>query len=412
MNFPFYIAKRYLLAKKSHNAINIISIISVMGVTVGTMALVVILSVFNGFDELVSSLINSFNPDLKVIPATGKTFIPSSDTLAMIKDIPRVYDVSSALEDRALVRYDEQQTTAVVKGVSANYYSISGIDSMIVEGYFDPSAAYEPTALIGRGIRIYLNVNVVSPRQLVFYVPRRTGTVSFDAARALNRRYIPVSGVFSIEQDYDLTYIIVPLHFASDLFEYHNGEISMLEIKLAGGAGAARIQQKVEELMGDRFVVQNRYQQNEVFYKTMKAEKWAIFLILVFILVVASFNIIGTLTMLMIEKKKDMVTLNNLGADTKLIKRVFLTEGWLVSTSGALTGTLLGLLVCWIQQRFELIRLQGSGSFIIDAYPVSVVASDVIIIFFAVLVIGLIATWYPVRYFTKKHISAIREESE
>jgi len=381
-----------------------------MCVTVGTMALVIILSVFNGFDNLVSSLINSFNPDLKVILASGKTFIPSYDTLNMVRNIPGVYDLSTALEDRALVHYDEQQTIAVVKGVSNNYGNVTGIDSMVVEGYFDPSAEEEPLALIGRGIRIYLNVMILSPRQMVFYVPRRTGSVTFDAARALNRKYITVSGVFSIEQDYDLKYIIVPLSYAGELFDYKNGEVNMLEVKLEKNANSSRIKEKIQELLGERFIVQDRYQQNEIFFKTMKAEKWAIFLILIFILIVASFNIIGTLTMLMIEKKKDMLTLSNMGADTRLIRRIFLFEGWMVSASGAVAGTIVGLLVCWLQEKFELISLQNSGTFIIDAYPVSIVATDVAATFFAVLLIGFIAAWYPVRFFTRKHIADIREE--
>lgn len=410
MNFPFYIARRYLIAKKSHHAINIISLISLLGVTIGTMALVIILSVFNGFDGLVRSLINSFNPDLKVIVAEGKTFLPDASYLQRLKQIPGVYDISLALEDKALVRYDEQQTIAVVKGVSDNYVNITGLDSMVVEGYYTLHGEKEPLAMIGRGIRIYLNVMLLSPRQVSLYVPRRSSDASFDAARALNRKYISVSGVFSIEQEYDTKYIIVPLDFARELFEYTAGEVGMLEIKLADGANAGKVQKSVQEIMGTGYYVLNRYQQNEVFYKTMKAEKWAIFLILIFILIVASFNVIGTLTMLMLEKKKDMITLSNLGADTGLLKRIFLLEGWMVSAAGAVLGTLLGLLVCWLQIRFGLIRLQGSGSFIIDAYPVVVKSADVIIILLAVVLIGFLAAWYPVRYFTRKHVSAMREE--
>jgi lipoprotein-releasing system permease protein len=410
LNFPFYIARRYLVAKKSHNAINIISFISVMGVTVGTMALIVILSVFNGFDYLVRSLVNSFNPDFKITLTEGKAFIPEEDMLRKIKAIPGVYDISLALEDKALVRYDEQQTIAVVKGVSNNYSNVTGLDSMIVEGKYNLKVNGEPYALIGRGIRIYLNVMLLSPRQMSLYVPRRMSELSLDANRALSRKYISVSGVFSIEQEYDIKYIIVPIDFARELFEYPNGEVNMLEIKLAPGANTAKLQESIGEILGDRYQVQNRYQQNEVFYKTMQAEKWAIFLILVFILIVASFNVIGTLTMLMLEKKKDMITLGNLGADNGLLKRIFLIEGWMISVSGAVLGTLLGLLVCWLQMRFELIKLQGSGSFVIDAYPILVKPADVIITVVAVVIIGLLATWYPIRYFTKKHVAAMREE--
>jgi lipoprotein-releasing system permease protein len=398
------------VARKSHNAINIISFISVMGVTVGTLALIVILSVFNGFDELVRSLINSFNPDLKITLMEGKAFVPDTGLLNRIREVPGVFDFSLALEDKALVRYEEQQTIAVVKGVSSNYDQITGLDSMIVEGVYNLGEGFEPQALIGRGIRIYLNVMLLSPRQMVIFVPRRQSEVSLDANRALNRKYISVSGVFSIEQEYDIKYIVVPLDFARELFDYSGGEVNMVEVKLESGANAEKVQDTIREILGKEFFVQNRYQQNELFYKTMKAEKWAIFLILVFILIVASFNVIGTLTMLMLEKKKDMVTLNNLGADTTLLKRIFLAEGWLISASGAVLGTLLGLLVCWLQMHFELIKLQGSGSFIIDAYPVVVKPADVILTLVAVVIIGFLAAWYPIRYFTRKQVGMIREE--
>jgi lipoprotein-releasing system permease protein len=381
-----------------------------MGVMVGTMALVVILSVFNGFDNLVKSLINSFNPDLRITLVEGKTFNPSPDTLRKIKEMPGVIDISQILEDKALVRYDEQQTIAVVRGVSANYAAVTGLDSMIVEGSYDLREKPEPRAIIGKGIRIYLNVMLLSPRQMTIYVPRRQAQFSFDADRALNRKYISVSGVFSIEQDFDIKYIIVPLNFARELFDYEGGEVNILEIKLAPDANVVQVQENISTLLGNKFLVQNRYQQNEVFYKTMQTEKWAIFLILVFILVVASFNVIGTLTMLMLEKKKDMVTLRNLGADTGLLRRIFLLEGWLISASGAVLGTLLGLIICWLQITFKLIKLQGSGSFIIDAYPVFVKPLDVIITLVAVVIIGLLAAWYPIRYLTQGYVRDMKEE--
>lgn len=404
MNFPFYIARRYLLAKKSHNAINIISFISVMGVMTGTMALVVILSVFNGFDHLVRSLINSFNPDLKIEVAEGKTFTADSAILSEIRNIPGVFDLSKVIEDKALVRYDEQQTIAEVKGVDEHFEGITGIDSMMVEGEFTLDRRGEPLAVIGRGIKIYLNVMMLSPRQMSFNVPKRSSSVFTDPLNALNRRYLSASGVFSIEQDYDLRYIIVPLSFARDLFEYDKDEITHIEVKLKPGAGSSRIQSAIAGIMGKNYRVLNRYEQNEVFYKTMKAEKWAIFLILFFILVIASFNVIGTLTMLMLEKKKDATTLSHLGADKQLIKKIFLTEGFMVSAIGAILGCLLGLLICWIQIRFGVIRLQGMGSFIIDAYPVVVKAGDIVITFIAVTIIGYLAAWYPIRYFTRREM--------
>ncbi|MBN1414116.1 MAG: ABC transporter permease [Bacteroidales bacterium] len=401
MNFPFYIAKRYLVAKKSHNAINIIASISLTGIAVGTMALIVVLSVFNGFDHVVKSLINSFNPDLKVTLVEGKTFMLDETTLDQIKSTKGVTAVAAVLEDKALLRYDERQTIAIVKGVSHNYSDVSGIDSMIAEGEFRLTNQIQSFAIIGQGIDIFLNVILNSPRQMGIYVPKRSGQVSFDPESAVNRKFLNVSGVFLIEQDYDSKYIFVPLELAQDLFEYP-GKINAVEIKLEPHAHHQEIQNNIQLLLGDAFRIQNRYQQNEVFYKTMQMEKWAIFLILVFILIVASFNIIGTLTMLILEKKTDIITLQNLGASKKLIDRIFLVEGWLVSVAGAVIGLAAGLLICWLQITFKLIQLQGSGTFIIDAYPVLVKPVDILVTGIAVIIIGFLAAWLPIRFVTRK----------
>jgi len=381
-----------------------------MGVMVGTMALIVILSVFNGFDNLVKSLINSFNPDLKITLVEGKSFVPREETLRKLRDVPGVLDISYVLEDKALVRYEEQQTIAIVKGVSDNYADITGLDSMMVEGSYNIRENPEPRALIGRGISIYLNVRPYSPRQMTIFVPRRLKQPSLDAERALNRKYISVSGVFSIEQDYDTRYILVPLSFARNLFEYTHGEVNILEVKFKGNANGPAVQKAVTDIMGKDYMVQNRYQQNDLFYKTMQTEKWAIFLILIFILIVASFNVIGTLTMLMLEKKKDIITLRNLGADSGLLRRIFLLEGWLISVSGAILGAVLGLLICWIQMHFGVIRLQGSGTFIIDAYPVLVKFTDVALVLISVIVIGLLAAWYPIHFLNKGYVEEMKEE--
>ncbi len=405
LGFPFYIARRYLLAKKSHHVINIISVISLAGMLVGTMALVVILSVFNGFDSVVRSLINSYNPDIRITLAEGKTFLPDSNVISELSRLDGVMDVACALEDKALVRYDEQQTIATVCGVSDNYLALTGLDSMVVEGRPVLRNGSENVALIGYGIKIFLNVILNSPRQLILYAPRRLAQVSLDAERALNRRFIPVAGIFSVEQDFDSNYIIVPLEYARDLFGYHPGEITSIDIKTSKDNIDPTLQEKMKQIMGNSYVVRNRYQQNELFYKTMQTEKWAIFFILVFILFIASFNVIGTLTMLIIEKKKDIITLRNLGANPTQIKRIFLFEGWMISVAGAATGVVAGLLVCWLQMRFELIKLQGSGTFVIDAYPVQVQAADVLLTLLLVLIVGFFAAWYPIRYMSRQHAS-------
>ncbi len=381
-----------------------------MGVMVGTMALIVILSVFNGFDSLVKSLINSFNPDLKITLVEGKTFIPDKETIRNLKAVPGVLDISFVLEDNVLVRYDELQTNAVLKGVSDNYAAITGLDSMMVDGSYNIGDTSEPLALVGRGISIYLNIRPQSPRQMTVFVPRRLKQLSLDAERALNRQYISIAGVFSIEQDYDTKYILVPLSFARDLFEYTGGEVNILEVKFNKEAGGDAIQKAVSDIVGKDFVVQNRYQQNDLFYKTMQTEKWAIFLILIFILIVASFNVIGTLTMLMLEKKKDIITLRNLGADSGLLRRIFLVEGWMITASGAIFGAILGLIICWLQMRFGIIKLQGSGTFIIDAYPVLVKFTDVALVLVSVIIIGLFAAWYPIHFLNRGYVEGMKEE--
>jgi len=407
LKLPLYIAKRYLVAKKSHNAINIISLISLTGVATGTMALIIILSVFNGFDNLVRSLINSFNPDIKITLAQGKTFTADDQMLEVLAGTPGIYDFSLVLEDKALVRYDEQQTIADVRGVSDNYFRINGLDTMLTEGSPVLYNSYGNYAIIGQGIKVFLNVILNSPRQLIMYAPKRLSQMPLDPNQALTRKYLQPSAVFSIEQDFDTRYIIVPLGFARELFDYENNEINAVEVKISDDMKASSVQETLKGSLGDRFLIQNRYEQNEIFYKTMQTEKWAIFLILVFILAVASFNVIGTLTMLIIEKKKDIITLRNLGADARLIKKIFLLEGWLISAIGAVIGTIAGLLVCWIQIRFEPVRLQGSGSFIIDAYPVLVSLPDVFITIAVVLVVGFLAAWYPIHYLSRNYLGEI-----
>lgn len=403
MNLPFYIAKRYLFAKKSQNVINIISAISLGGVAVGTMALIVILSVFNGFDGLVRSLFDTFNPDLKISLVEGKTFIPDEHRLDSLKNIPGVLDVSETLEDKALLRYGNRQTIAIVKGVSNNFGKVSGIDSMITDGSFILKKGGIDYCVIGQGISIFLGVGLKFTDPINMYVPRRLENVSLNPERAINRKYIFPSGVFSIQQDFDSQYVLVPLSFARDLLGY-NTEVSDLEVKLDPRYRVKSVQRQVKELFGTQFRVKNQYQQNELFYKTMQSEKWAIFLILAFILIVASFNVIGSLTMLIIEKKNDISTLRNLGSDLKLIRNIFLREGWLISIGGAVAGMLLGLFICWLQIRFHLVKLQGSGTFVIDTYPVQIKVFDIIAVFITVIVIGFFASWYPIRYITRRFI--------
>ncbi len=396
MNFPFYIARRYLVAKKSHNVINLISGISVTGVMVGTMALVVILSAFNGFDTLVHSLFNSFDPDLKVTPVRGKTFADTLPSLRRVRQLEGVQYVSGVIEEMALLQYGERQFIATVKGVEDDYTKISGIDTMIVDGRFVLHMKGSPMAVVGQGIATNLGVGLHFITPIKVYVPRRGGRVSLNPERAFNKSYIFPSGIFAIQQDFDLKYMIVPITFARRLFGYTH-ELSALEIKLRPGADAARVKEEVARVMGPAFVVKDRYEQQALLYRIMKTEKWAIFLILTFILVIASFNVIGSLSMLIIEKREDIGTLRALGASPGMLRRIFLLEGWLITAAGAFAGVVLGLLVCWVQLRFGIVKIPGSGSFVIDTYPVVVKAADVAVVFLTVLTIGYLAAWYPVR---------------
>lgn len=403
MNFPFYIAKRYLFSKKSRNAINVISAISVVGVAVGTIALIVVLSVFNGFDNLVRSLFNSFDPDLKITFAVGKTFPGNHEKIQKLESVDGIMYLTEVVEENALLRYDERQYIATIKGVGVNFVRMSGIDSMIVDGDFTLIKDGQPFAVIGQGVATNLAVGLHFISPINFYVPRNTRLISLNPAKAFNRKYIFPSGIFAIQQDFDSEYVIVPLSFARDLLGYTN-EVSAIEIKVDPSYDPVMIQENIKELLGDEFSVKNRFEQQELLYKIMKTEKWAIFLILTFILVVASFNVIGSLTMLIIEKKKDIATLRSMGTSLSSLRRIFLFEGWMISLLGALSGLFAGTLICWTQQHFGVIKLQGSDSFVIDAYPVSIELPDLAWVFLTVLLIGYLASWYPVRYITRRFV--------
>lgn len=403
MNFPFHIAKRYLFSKKSRNAINVISAISVVGVAIGTIALIVVLSVFNGFDNLVRSLFNSFDPDLKITSVMGKTFPANNKKIQLLEKADGILYLTEVVEENALLRYDERQYIATIKGVGEDFVRMSGIDSMIIDGNFTLVKDGNPYAVMGQGVAVNLAVglNFISP--VIFYVPRNTKLISMNPAKAFNRKYLFPSGIFAIQQDFDSEYVIVPLSFARDLLGYTD-EVSAIEIKVDPSYETSMVQENIRELLGPDFSVKNRFEQQELLYKIMKSEKWAIFLILTFILIVASFNVIGSLTMLIIEKKKDIGILRSMGTSLSALRRIFLYEGWMISLLGAFSGLILGTLICWIQQQFGIIRLHGSDSFVIDAYPVSIEIPDLIWIFLTVLLIGYLAAWYPVRYITRRFV--------
>jgi len=396
LNFSFYIAKRYLISKKSRNAINIISVISVIGVMVGTMALIIVLSVFNGFDKLIKALISSFDPDLKITIVEGKTFTPDDAQKDKLLLIPEIRSISEVLEENTLLRYGENQYIATMKGVDENFKRVTNIDSMMVEGDYILEDNNHSYAVLGQGVAYFLRVGLTFTNPLVIYVPERTGKINLlNPSDAFNKIALYPSGIFSIEQEYDAKYVLLPIKIVRNLLSYDR-EVTALELKLNDGVETDAVQQEIQNLLGNKFDVKTRFQQNEVFYRIMKSEKWAIFLILTLILLVASFNIIGSLTMLIIDKKDDIATLRSLGANNSLIKRIFLVEGWLISITGSFLGIILGTSIALIQERFEIIKLGGSGSFVIDAYPVSIQLPDIGLVWITVLLIGYLAARYPV----------------
>jgi len=403
MKLSLYIAKRYLFAKKSRNAINIISGVSVAGVTVGTMALIIVLSVFNGLEKLVSSIFNTFDPDIKITAAAGKTFAADSSMLKKLSQVEGVAVYSLTLEENALLKYGERQYIATLKGVDDRYVSVTAIDSSMWDGEFLlRSSNGRPYAIPGLGVSQYLGIGINFITPLSIYVPGRSGSINLNPENAFNRKFIFPSGIFEVEKEYDSRYVYLPLDFTQELTE-NEGLVSAIEIRTALPAGGSAIEKSIRRLFGEEYIVQNRFEQQEIFYKVMKSERLAIFLILTLIIVIASFNIIGSLTMLIIEKERDIEILKSLGADNDLIRKIFIFEGWLISIIGTIAGLILGLTVCWLQQTFGLVRLQ-SESLVMDAYPVVLKIRDFIIVPATVLLIGYWAAWYPVRYLTRKYL--------
>lgn len=414
MNFPFYIAKRYLFSKKSHNAINVISAISVCGVALATLALVCTLSVFNGFQDLVATFFTAFDPELKVTAVTGKVFDGQDQRLKELREWPEIAIFSESLEENVMVQYKDRQTMAVVKGVEDNFEQLTAIDSILFgRGDFvlhDEVADYvvpgiELVSVLGTGIRF------LDPLEV--YVPRRGAKVNLaNPATSFETGELFSSGlVFAVnQQKYDASYLLTSLAFARRLLHYDT-EVSSVELKLQQMADTKQVKEKIRQHLGMDFRVQDRYEQQADTFRIMEVEKLISYLFLTFILMIACFNVIGSLSMLILEKKEDVVTLRNLGADDRLIIRIFLFEGRLITLLGAVIGVMSGLLLCWLQQEYGWLSLGGAnsaGSFVVDAYPVSVHWGDVFGVFVTVLVIGFLSVWYPVRYLSRRLLKATR----
>ena len=405
MGFPLYISRRYLFSKKSTNVINIISFISVVGVAVATMALVVVLSVFNGFHDMVASFFTQFDPQIEVLPAKSKYASSSDPALVAISKLPEISVTSESVEDQALAIYNGQQAMVMIKGVDDSFTDLTHIkDILYGDGSYDLHAADLQYGVMGIRLAQNLGTGARWDGYLNIYAPRREGQL--DLSNPMDGfvadSLLSPGVVFCVQQSkYDKNYIITSNEFARNLFGCE-GELTSLEIKLKPGSDLSSVKEKMKKIAGDKFKVLDRYEQQADTFSVMQIEKLMAYIFLTFILVVACFNIIGSISMLIIDKKEDVETLRCLGASDKQISRIFLYEGRMISLIGAVAGVLLGLLLCWLQQEYGIVRLgSSSGSFVVDAYPVSVHYDDVAIIFLTVIAVGWIAVWYPVRKATQ-----------
>ncbi|UBM63223.1 ABC transporter permease [Candidatus Sulfidibacterium hydrothermale] len=403
MRFSFYMARRYLFSKKSHNLIHIISWVSMIGLAIGTAALIIVLSVFNGFEQVISSLYNSFDPDFTITAVQGKTFQTSGFPMEKIKQLHGISEVVQVVEEDALFKYGDRQTIGKIMGLSPNFMKVSRLDTMMQAGDFVLQTGKADFAVAGAGVAWFLGINVRDTRQLLtVFIPRRGNASSFNFRNAFNSGVLPVSGIFSVQQDFDEKYVLVPLRFARDLLNYTN-QVTSLHVYIKKGVSAKKIQKEIETLAGKNFVVKNRFEQNETLYKIMKSEKMAVFLILVFILILSSFSMIGSVAMFIVEKVKDIAVLRTLGVDMKTMRTIFLRQGILISLLSAFSGLFIGFIILWLQQQYGFIKLgSGNGGFIINAYPVQMRFSDFFYVFITVFLIGWGASWYPVHFLLKK----------
>jgi len=378
------------------------SIIATAGVFVGAAALVIVLSVFNGFESLVTNLYNSFDADYVISPATGKTFTPDSLQLQQLSQMPEVSLVSQVLEENVLLKNGDKQYFATIKGVSPQLEKMERLQHLIVDGQLKLEAGGLPYACLGQGVAIGLSLsssNSLYP--LTVYIPNRLSLPDLiNSANAFKILNINVSSVFSVQQDVDSKYVLVPISFARELLSYEK-EVSAIEIYLQPNVSNSNFQKTLQNKFGQKFQIKNKEQQHELLYKIMKSEKWAVFFILVFILIVASFNVIGSLTMLIIDKKKDIAILKSMGASMQSIKNIFLLQGMLISAYGAIGGIITGLIICFIQEKFGVIGLGTGGSFVIDAYPVKIIWLDMVYVLITVLIIGLLASLIASRNIAK-----------
>lgn len=395
MNVPFYIARKYFFSSKKINYVHILSLVSQFGIAIGTIALVLVMSVFNGFENLVLDMYNVFDPHIRVTSNEGKNF-DSDEVNKVIGDIDGVANFSSVLEEKILVEYNSKQYIAVIKGVDENYRELTNFDSLIVDGGYIDDFKNNNVAMVGRGIAYYLSMHIGSVfDNLRVYLPNRDSKNLLKLEKAFTSSSISPVGVFGVQQEIDSKYIIVPLNFVQDLIS-RDKYVSAIEIKLKSSDSMINIQNLLKEKLDSKYLIQNRFEQQEFLYKILNTERLVVVIILLFIVLIASFNIISSLIILIIDKKKDIESLFNFGVENHSIKQVFIYKSMLGVFVGSFSGIIIGFILAYLQQEFGLIKM-GAGSFVIDAYPVSIKLNDIIIIQLIVLLIGLLASWFTSR---------------
>lgn len=408
MRLPVFIAWRYFRSGKSHHIINQISRISMIAIAVGTAALVVVLSVFNGFESLVASLFNTFDPDIKIELAEGKTFDAGNIDREKIESIPGIISYTEVIEDNVLLRHDDKQYIVTMKGVSRDFLKNNPLDSMLISGNLKMPG--RNSAIAGYGVAYYLNINYNElPADVSVYVPNRTANNFSIMSNAFSIDDIKVTGIFSIQQDFDTKYVLVPIGFMRSLMDYSN-EITCVEIRLEPGVKGESIEKQIEAICGENYKVLNRFEQQKSLYKIMRAEKLAIYLILTFILIIAAFNMIGSQTMVMLDKQKNSAILSSLGATKETIRNVFITQGLIVSLLGAMSGLAFGAMVCLLQMKFGLIRFDTGTTFVVNAYPVVMQWGDFVLIFLTVTGISLFSALFPASKITSKYLQLTTQE--
>lgn len=396
MKYPaFSIAKRYLFSRKSTRVVNVISMITAFAMAVGASALIIVMSTFNGFEDLVKSLYKVFYTDLVILPAEGKFFEVDEDILKSLDQTTEVLNYTLVIEENVLAQFADKQAIVTIKGVDDNYFNVvNDLQHYMYSGSMEFNYNQVPAAIIGAGIAYNLGVNTSMPNNyLTLHMPRSDRSAFNDLANAFRSDNIYAGGVFAVQQDFDNKYIITSIDFAQALMNL-SGKVSAIELKTNDKVHPRKLKTDLQNLIGDQYTIKTRHEQNETLYKVMQTEKWAVFAILSFIVLIAAFNIIGSLSMLVIDKKQDIATLRSLGANKQLIRNIFLIEGLLISLLGAFSGLILGTFVCWIQIRFGLIKMPGA-SFMIDAYPVKIMWEDLALIITIIVSISLLMAWLP-----------------